>query len=256
MKNLFSLDGKVAFVTGASSGLGRHFALTLARAGATVIIGARRAEKLAEVAKEVETLGRHALPVFLDVTESDSIYHALDKTISSGIKKIDILINNAGNVVRKPTLEQTEEDWDSILDTQLKGTWLMSQAVAKHMISNHIHGSIINISSVMASRARKNIPAYAAAKAGISHLTRALALDLVEFHIRVNAIAPGWFETDLNRDFLTTEIGKEIVSRIPQKRTGDLEELDGPLLLLASGASSYMTGSILAVDGGCTTNAV
>lgn len=253
---LFSLKGKVAFVTGASSGLGRHFALTLAKAGADVVVAARRLEQLKALASEIEALGQKAFPVKLDVTHSENIKDAIEGALSV-MGKIDILVNSAGNPqYRKNSLEYTEEEWDSLIDTHLKGSWLVSQAVAKKMISQQTKGSIINISSALGQHSRKNALVYSVAKAGVSQMTRALALDLAEHHIRVNAIAPGWFVTDFNREILDTEVGRQIKSRIPVARTGELQELEGPLLLLASEASSYITGSILNIDGGYATHQI
>jgi NAD(P)-dependent dehydrogenase (short-subunit alcohol dehydrogenase family) len=207
------------------------------------------------VAEEIESLGRKALPVELDVTKADSVTAAITKA-ATAMGQIDILVNTAGNTLRKATLEYTEADWNYISETHVKGSWLISQAVAKHMIATHVAGSIINVSSAVATRARKNGLAYSVAKAGINQLTRSLALDLVENNIRVNAIAPGWFITDLNRDFVATPAGQALMTRVPLQRTGELKELEGALLLLASDASSYMTGSIIAVDGGYATNSI
>lgn len=255
LTNLFSLKNKVVFVTGASSGLGRNFALTLAKAGADVIIGARREDRLVIVAKEIESLGQKAFPVFVDMTKADSITKAVNLAVSE-VGHIDILVNNAGNMVRNDLLACSEEEWDSIIDTHLKGTFLMSQAVAKHMIEKKIYGSIINISSIASSRARANSTStvYSAAKAGIDQLTSGFALSLIRHNIRVNAIAPGFFITEINQDFLSTSAGKDMIANIPMKRVGQFNELDGALLLLASDASSYMTGSIINVDGGLVTN--
>jgi len=254
LNNLFSLNKKTALVTGASSGLGRHFAITLAKAGADVIVAARRTDKLAEVVEEIKALGKQAFAVSLDVTQENNVEDAVAKALAH-FGKIDILINNAGNTILKPSLEVTGTDWDYIFDTHAKGTWLVSRAVIKNMIAQQIAGSIINISSTMATRTGRNRIAYSSAKAAISHMTRAMAFDFAP-KIRVNAIAPGWFETDLNRELLNSEAGKIFKAGIPLQRTGELHELNGALLLLASDASSYISGSVLQVDGGYAANGV
>lgn len=253
---MFSLKSKVVFITGASSGIGHHFAMTLAKAGADIVLAARRLDRLNEIAKEVEALGRKALVVELDVLDEEAIKKAVNAAFKA-FSKIDVLINCAGNPPpRKDSLDYTNDEWDALIDTHLKGSWLVCQQMAKTMIEHKIKGSIINISSALGQHTRKNALVYSVAKAGVSQMTRALALDLAPHNIRVNAIAPGWFVTDFNRDRLDTEAGQRIKSRIPFDRTGELSELEGPLLLLASDASSYMTGSILAVDGGYATNQI
>ena len=254
--SLFSMKHKVVLITGASSGLGRHFAITLAKAGADVVLAARRTDKLLDLANEIEAMGQKALAVTLDVTEPQSILEGVAEAVKS-MGQIHVLINSAGNPpFRKNVLEYTELEWDALIDTNLKGTWLVSQTVAKQMITQNQGGAIINISSIMAVHTRPNALVYSVAKAGVSQMTRALALDLATHKIRVNAIAPGWFVTDFNRDFLATPVGQDIIQRTPLGRTGMLQELEGPLLLLASDASGFMTGSILAVDGGCATNQI
>jgi NAD(P)-dependent dehydrogenase (short-subunit alcohol dehydrogenase family) len=253
MVNIFDLTGKTAFVTGASSGLGIQFTHALAQAGANIIIGARRKDKLDEVAKSIEALGKTCLAVELDVTKTESIRQAIN-TIEQEVGCVDILVNNAGKNINHAVLEYPEKDWDDVVEANLKSVWLMSQDIAKLMLKHQRSGSIINISSALASNTRKKAPAYLAAKAGVSHLTRALALELAPYKIRVNAIAPGWFVTDLNRAMVDTDMGRAIISRIPLSRTGDPKELEGALILLASDASSYMTGTIIPVDGGVNVN--
>ena len=249
MSTPFILDGNVALVTGASSGLGRHFALTLARAGAKVAVAARRLDKLQELVEEIEGFDGRALAISLDVTDPASVTAAV-QAAETELGAIAILVNNAGVGGAKPALETDLADWNRIIDANLTGAWLMAQETARHMVRLGHGGSIINIASMMGFVVRTQVPAYCASKAGLVHLTRALALELAPNEIRVNAIAPGYFETDLSRPFLITEAGHKLVQRIPQKRVGEIHELDGILMLLASDASRYMTGSVTTVDGG------
>jgi NAD(P)-dependent dehydrogenase (short-subunit alcohol dehydrogenase family) len=243
------LKDRAAIVTGASSGLGRHFAVTLARAGAKVALAARRAEKLTEVAREIEAFDGRAVPVALDVTDAKSVREAV-AAAETELGPIAILVNNAGIAFTRPFLETEEADWDKVIDTDLKGAWLMAQEVARHMVRLGHGGSIINVGSILAISAAAQVPAYSAAKAGLHQLTRVLAVELARHKIRVNAIAPGYIETDLNREFLQSPAGQSILKRNPQRRAGLPTDLDGVLLLLASDASGYMTGSIITVDGG------
>lgn len=245
----FRLDGRLALVTGASSGLGRHFALTLARAGAAVVLAARRAERLAEVVAEVEALGVQALAVRLDVTDAASVRACFDE-IAAQRRVPDLIVNNAGAAVSRPLLEQSESDWDSVLDTNLKGAWLVAQEGARRLVDAGLPGVIVNIASITGERVAGGVAPYCASKAGLIHLTRAMALELARKRIRVNALAPGYVATELNRDFLASSAGERLKARIPQQRFGCAEDLDGPLLLLASEAGSYMTGSVIVADGG------
>jgi len=246
------LSGRTALVTGASSGLGRHFALVLARAGARVAIGARRMDRLVSLAEEIRAAGAEALLVELDVTDGDSIEQAVGQT-ADAMAGIDILVNNAGIVVAKPALELTADDWDLTIATNLRGAFLVAQAAARRMAGNG-GGSIINIASIAGLRTGGHLAAYAASKAGLIHLTKNLAVDLARNGVRVNAIAPGYIETELNTEFFGSKAGEDMIRRIPQRRLGRPEDLDGPLLLLASDASRYMTGAVLVVDGGHSVN--
>lgn len=241
----WNLNGKTALVTGASGGLGAHFAAVLAKAGADVIIGARRAAAGEEVASAIRSEGHSCRAITLDVTDPASIEAA-----SADIATVDILVNNAGIVVEVPALDQSEADWDRVIDTNLKGVFLMSQAVAKALRARGVGGSIINIASILGLRQAGNVLPYAVSKAGAIQMTKTLALELARFGIRVNAIAPGYFATEINRDFWDSEPGKSLIRRIAQRRLGQLENLDGPLLLLASELSAYMTGAVIEVDGG------
>lgn len=249
MSTPFFLEGRVALVTGASSGLGRHFALTLARAGAKVAVAARRLERLQELVEEIEGFDGRALAIFLDVTDPASVAAAV-RAAETELGAIAVLVNNAGVGGAKPAFETDLADWRRIIDANLTGAWLMAQETARHMARLGHGGSIINIASMLGQVVRTQVPAYCASKAGLIHLTRALALELAANDIRVNAIAPGYFETDMTRSFLTTEAGRNLVERIPQKRIGEAHELDGILMLLASDASRYMTGTVTTVDGG------
>lgn len=246
---LFDLSDRAALVTGASSGLGRHFALTLARAGAKVALAARRVDRLEELQARIEAQGGAAAAVALDVTDAGSVAAAVAEA-AARLGPIRVLVNNAGVAATKGVLEADEEDWDRVVGTNLKGAWLVAQAVARHMAGHGQGGSIVNIASILGLRVAGQVSAYAASKAGLLHLTRAMALELARHKIRVNAIAPGYIETELNRDFFASPAGEALVKRVPQRRLGRPEELDGALLLLASDASSYMTGSTVVVDGG------
>lgn len=241
----WDLTGKVALVTGASAGLGAHFATVLAQAGAEVIIGARRQQALEHVAQKIVAVGGQCSAVALDVTAADSI-----AALAPLIGRVDILINNAGVVADAPALDQTEADWDTVIDTNLKGIFLMSQAVARAMRARGSGGAIINIASILGLRQAGGILPYAVSKAGAIQMTKTLALEFARFGIRVNALAPGYLDTDLNTAFWESDAGKAMLRRIPQRRLGRLEDLDGPLLLLASDLSAYMTGSVIEVDGG------
>ncbi len=252
MTNPFFLAEKVAIITGASSGLGRHFAVALARAGAKVALGARRVDRLQEVVAEIEGFDGRALAVALDVTDSDSVREAV-AAAETELGPISILVNNAGiSGGAKSALEVEEAEWLSVIDVNLNGVWRMAQEVAKHMVRLGHGGSIINIASMLGLVAVPYIPAYCASKAAVVNLTRALAVELARHDIRVNAIAPGYFESEMTHDFLGSAEGRSMIDQIPQRRSGNPAELDGALLLLASDASSYMTGSVITVDGGHT----
>ncbi len=245
MADLLNLAGKTAFVTGASGGLGAHFAAVLASAGAAVIVGARREDALADVAARIRAAGGACTTATLDISSAASI-----TSVEPLLAKVDILVNNAGIVIEKPFLEQSEADWDAVVDTNAKGMFLLTQAVARAMRARGAGGSVINIASILGLRQGGMVMTYAVSKAAAIQFTRIAALELARFGIRVNAICPGYIATDLNSAFWETESGKAMLKRIPQRRLGALPELDGPLLLLASDASSYMTGSVIVADGG------
>jgi len=244
-----TLTGRNALVTGANGGLGSHFAETLAAAGANVAIAARRVDSLRPVR---ESLARHGVKVEsvpLDVTDPASVAAAFEQA-SSALGPITVVINNAGVAITKPLLEQTEDDWQQVIEVNLNGAWRVAQAAARHMVQNAQGGSIVNIGSILGLRVSAQVPSYAASKGAIVQLTKAMALELARHRIRVNALAPGYVETAMNRDFFATDAGQALVKRIPQRRVGTPAELDAALLLLASDAGSYMTGSVLTVDGG------
>jgi NAD(P)-dependent dehydrogenase (short-subunit alcohol dehydrogenase family) len=249
MQSAYNLTGKVALVTGASGGFGRHFALTLARAGAKIALAARRVEMLSEIAKEITVAGGSALVTKLDVVSGTSVTASVD-AVEAEFGGIDILVNNSGVSIEKKLLDQTESDWDDVVDVNLKGAFLVATAVARSMRRQNRAGSIINIESILSFRQAVAIAPYAVSKAGLTQLTRTMAAELARYSIRVNGIAPGYFATDINREFFTTDAGAAMIKRIPQRRLGEPADLDGPLLLLASDASRYMTGSTLVVDGG------
>lgn len=247
--SVFSLEGKVALVTGASSGIGRHMAKTLANAGAHVIVVARRVDKLEALVSELKQQGGKADAVALDVTSTQSVQACFDE-----IEKIagapDIVVSNAGTTVGKPALLQTEEDWDFVLNTNLKGCWMVDTEAARRLVKHQKKGSIINIASILGERVAGAVAPYSASKAGVIQMTKSLALEFARYGIRVNAILPGYVKTDLNTEFLSSEAGKKLESRVPFRRFGQMDDMDGPLLLLASEAGHAMTGTAIPVDWG------
>lgn len=245
----FRLDGRTALVTGASSGLGRHFARTLAAAGAAVSVAARRADKLETLVAEITAEGGHASAVSLDVTDGASVRAAFE-AIAAWRGAPQVIVNNAGVAVSRPLHEQSEADWDGVLDTNLKGAWLVAQEGSRRLVAAGQGGAVVNIASITGERVAGGVAPYCASKAALLQLTRAMALELAGSGIRVNAIAPGYVATELNRDFLASSAGQRLMARIPQKRFGEPADLDGALLLLASEAGRFMTGSVIAVDGG------
>jgi NAD(P)-dependent dehydrogenase (short-subunit alcohol dehydrogenase family) len=245
----FSVRDKAVLITGASSGFGAHFARVLASEGAKVGLAARRTEVMEAIAAEIREAGGTATTVKLDVADSASIKHAV-QTIADAFGRIDVLVNNSGVSISKPLLEQTEADFDAVIDVNLKGAFLIATEVARRMKVDGKGGSIINIESILSFRQAGQIAPYAASKAGLTQLTKSMALELARYKIRVNGIAPGYFATDINKTFFDTEAGAAMIKRMPSRRLGQLQELEGPLLLLASDASSYMSGSTIVVDGG------
>jgi NAD(P)-dependent dehydrogenase (short-subunit alcohol dehydrogenase family) len=249
MTELFDLTGRTALVTGASGGLGRHFATTLARSGATVAVAARRQDKVAAVADEIVAAGGKALAVALDVVSRESVAAAFEE-VEQKAGTVTVVVNNAGIAGRGPALDMPEDLYDKVMETNLKGVWNVAQESARRMVKAGKPGSIVNIASILGVRIAKGLLPYAVSKAAVVQMTKVLALEWAPHKIRVNAIAPGYVVTDINRDFLKSPAGQAIIDRIPQQRTGDMRDLEGPLLLLASDAGAYMTGAIVPVDGG------
>ncbi len=253
-ENVFDLTGKVAIVTGASRGLGQYFGRALARAGADLVITSRSPATLKPFQAEIEALGRRALPLPLDVLSRDGI-EAMAGAAMAHYGKIDILVNNAGCNVRKPAVDITWDDWNLVLDTNLRGTFFVSQALARRMIPRK-YGRIINIGSVTCVFGYAGLGPYAASRGGVKQLTMSLADDWGIHGITVNCLAPGWFKTKQNAVmYEDREWVEYLCDRIPLKRPGHPQDLDGALVFLASDASAYVTGQTLLVDGGITTGA-
>jgi NAD(P)-dependent dehydrogenase (short-subunit alcohol dehydrogenase family) len=245
----FDLTGRAALVTGASSGLGWRFAEVLAEAGAKVAIAARRTDRLEALAAAIAARGGTALPIALDITHPPGIRAAI-ASAESELGPLRILVSNSGIAPASGFLDHSEEDWDRTIDTNLKGTFLVGQEAARLMAAHGQGGSIVNIASMLGLIVAKGSTAYSASKAGVISLTKTMALELARHRIRVNAICPGYFETEMTEDYLSTPQGQAMIKAIPMRRVGKAEELDGLLLLLASDASSFMTGSCILVDGG------
>jgi NAD(P)-dependent dehydrogenase (short-subunit alcohol dehydrogenase family) len=243
------LNGKVAVVVGGTSGIGRAIAHGFAQAGADVIPTSRRPEQVEAAAREIEEFGRRSLRVSSDVSDRASLERVLTEAIEA-FGKVDILVNSAGRTKRAPTIEFTEEDWDAIIDTNLTGTLRACQVFGKHMLER-ASGSIINIASLSTFVALHEVAAYSASKAAVGSLTKSLAVEWSNRGVRVNAIAPGVFRTALNTKLLDeTERGREFLLRTPMRRFGNVDELAGAAIFLASDAASFVTGEIIAVDGG------
>lgn len=245
----FLLQDKVALVTGASSGFGRHFATVLARAGARVVLGARRTELVEELARSIRDDGGEAIAVTMDVTDSASVAAAFEQA-EAALGVVTVAVNNAGITLPKLLVELSDADWSGVIDTNLNGVAFVTREAAQRMIAAGVGGSIVNVASILAERVQKSLTNYAASKAAVVQFTKTAALELARHEIRVNALCPGYFQTELNRDWFDTADGQALITRIPQRRTGELHELNGPLLLLASDAGSLMTGVALTVDGG------
>lgn len=245
----FSLVGKVALVTGASSGLGYHFAKTLAAAGADVVLAARRVDRLTALAADITASGRRAFPVACDVTDTAAVEAAFAAG-EAALGPVSIVVNNAGVPSNGFLTATTDEGWRAVMDVNLDGVFRVAREGAQRMQRRGGGGAIVNVASILGLGVLKAVAPYAATKAAVIHLTKAMALELARDGIRVNALAPGYVETELNADFLASDAGGKLMSKIPMRRAGAVADLDGPLLLLASDAGRYMTGSILTVDGG------
>ncbi len=246
----FLLPGRIALVTGASSGFGRHFADVLAGVGARVVLAARRTELIQQARDDINAAGGEAVAVAMDVTDSRSIAAALDKVEAECGGPATVIVNNAGITLPGPLLSMSDEDWDAVVATNLSGVARVTRAAAQRMVDAGEGGSIVNIASILALREQSMLTSYAAAKAGVVQFTRVAALELASHAIRVNALCPGYFATEMIRDWLASEDGQALQQRIPQQRVGELQELNGPLLLLASDAGSHITGASIVVDGG------
>lgn len=243
------LNGKTAVVIGGTSGIGRALAHGLAEAGADVVPTSRRIEQVEATAAEIEERGKRTLRIISDVADKNTLQNLLNECVKE-FGKVDILINCAGRTKRAPTLDFAEEDWDAIIETNLTGTLRACQIFGKHMLERG-YGRIINIASLSTFVSLFEVAAYSASKAAVASLTKSLAIEWASRGVNVNAIAPGVFKTDLNRNLLeSTERGKEFQLRTPMKRFGQVEELAGAAIFLASDAASYVTGEILVVDGG------
>lgn len=249
MQDIFNLKGKIALVTGASSGLGRQFAKTLAAAGAKVIVAARRRDMLEQLVEEVSKTGGKMIAVTMDVTDLGTIKKAYD-TAEKQFGIVDIIVSNAGVAEPQSFLEIDDKNWDIIMEVNLKGVMRVAQVGCKRLVKAGKPGSVINISSLLGVAVQSLQTSYAVSKAGVTHMTKIMALELMRHNIRVNAIAPGYFDTEMGGAFFATEKGQKYLKTIPSRRLGKVSELEGPLLLLASEASSFMTGTTLIVDGG------
>ncbi len=244
--DLFRLDGRVALVTGASGALGAEFARVLADAGARVVLAARRVEAMQVLARQLTD----AHVTALDVTDPDSVRRAVDAAEAWAGTPVDLLVNNSGIAIAGASLEQSDRDWAQVMGVNLDGARRMSVAVAARLVEAGRRGAIVNVASILGLRQGAGVSAYATSKAALIQLTKQHALEWARHGIRVNALAPGYVETDINRDFFATDHGQAQIRRIPQRRLGQAGDLAGPLLLLASDAGAFMTGSVLVADGG------
>ncbi|HWL28775.1 MAG TPA: SDR family oxidoreductase [Burkholderiaceae bacterium] len=249
MHTEYCLKGKVALITGAAGALGAHFSRSLGLAGAALILAGRRYEPLEQLSQALRSEEIESLPVQMDVTDPDSVRAAFEQG-QSAYGAINVVICNAGIAVNKKSLDVAADEWARVVDVNLKGSWLVCAEAGRRLVEARRPGSIITISSILGHRVAGAVLPYTASKAAVEQMTRALALEWARYGIRVNALAPGYIETDLNREFFQTRAGEALIQRIPQRRLGRPEDLDGALLLLASDASSYMTGSSIVVDGG------
>lgn len=247
--NTFSLAGRRALVTGASGGLGQHFAGVLARAGASVVLAARRADALSDAVAALRHEGLQAHAVAMDVTDEASVATAFASAELALGGPVDLLVNNAGVASGGMVHELSVANWDQVVDTNLKGPWLVSREFAQRLMAGKQPGVVVHIASILGQRVAQAVSSYCASKAGLLHLTQAQALEWSRHGIRVNALAPGYIETDMNREFFQSEPGLRLISRMPAKRLGRADELDGALLLLASNAGSFINGSVITVDG-------
>lgn len=248
MTNLFDVTNKRILVTGASSGLGAHFAEVLAARGANLALAARTLSKLQDTADRIRAHDGQATIVEMDVTRRASVQSGLNAAVAA-MGGLDVVLNNSGVARTVAALDASEDDFNHVIDTNLRGAWHVAQLAAQHMAA-HGGGTIVNTASILSYRVAGGLSAYAASKAALKALTESLALEWARYGIRVNAIAPGYIETEINRAFFASDAGQHVIKKIPQRRIGTPDDLDGVLLLLASDAAPFMTGSTLVVDGG------
>jgi len=247
--DLFNLNGKVALVTGASSGFGSHFSKVLAASGAKVIVAARRQQRLENLVSEIKASGGEAMSVVMDVTDETSVASAFE-IAEAALGPVTLLVNNAGVAQPRPLHKSSAADWDFIMNTNLKGVWIVASEASRRMISAQTNGVIINIASVLGQCTSFGHGIYSASKAGVIQVTQHLALELANKNIRVNALCPGYFRTEMNQQYFDSDEGKQYIKSWPGGKLGEMDDINGPLLLLASDAGGYINGSALSVDGG------